>query len=108
MRDRNTDKATQMRDANGNVAGTLGAIADFPVVVGGIKFFLTIHVVPNAPFQCILGTPFCAISSLEMMWRPSAEMAVKLTDPNHEKKTVLVPATVRGSRRRVLTRAPDF
>ena len=65
-------------------------------------------VVPNAPFQCILGTPFCAISSLEMMWRPSAEMAVKLTDPNHENKTVLVPATVRGSRRRVLSRAPDF
>ena len=97
-----------MRDANGNAAPTLGAWAHVPATVGGIIFYLTFHVCKDAPFDCILRTPFCAISSLEMMWRPSAEMAVKLTDPNHENRTVLVPATVRGSRRRVLNREPDF
>lgn len=103
-----TERATKMRDANGNVAGTLGAMADFPVTIGGLTFFLTIHVVPNAPFDCILGTPFCAIASVEMTWRPSAELAVRLTDPNNDNKTVLIPAVVKGSRRRVLTHDRDF
>ncbi|EJD34792.1 hypothetical protein AURDEDRAFT_34120, partial [Auricularia subglabra TFB-10046 SS5] len=77
-----TEKATNMRHANGNVAGTLGAVLDQAIVIGGLKFFTMIHVVPNAPFSLILGTPFCAIASIEISYRPSSEMVIKITDPN--------------------------
>ncbi|EJD47300.1 hypothetical protein AURDEDRAFT_32310, partial [Auricularia subglabra TFB-10046 SS5] len=79
------EKAMNMRDANGNVAGTLGAVLDQAIVIGGLKFFTTIHVVPNAPFSLILGTPFCAIASIEISYRPSSKMVIKITDPNTEK-----------------------
>ena len=86
-----------MRDANGNVADTLGAIPDQPIVIGGLTFYVTIHVVPNAPFSFILGTPFCAISSIEISYRPSSEMVVKVTDPNSD-HSVLIPGAVKPRR----------
>ncbi|EJD33446.1 hypothetical protein AURDEDRAFT_177474 [Auricularia subglabra TFB-10046 SS5] len=86
-----------MRDANGNVAGTLGAVLDQAIVIGGLKFFTTIHVVPNAPFSLILGTPFCAIASIEISYRPSSEMVIKITDPNTE-KSVLIPGSAKPRR----------
>ncbi|EJD36126.1 hypothetical protein AURDEDRAFT_74535 [Auricularia subglabra TFB-10046 SS5] len=89
-----TEKATNMRDANGNVAGTLGAVLDQAIVIGGLKFFTTIHVVPNTPFSLILGTPFCAIASIEISYRPSSEMVIKITDPNTE-KSVLIPGSAK-------------
>ena len=92
-----TDKATQMRDANGNVAGTLGAIVDQPIVIGGLTFYVTIQVVPNAPFSFILGTPFCAIASIDISYRPSSEMVIKVTDPNTD-KSVLIPGSAKPRR----------
>lgn len=84
------EKSITMRDANGNVANTLGAIVDIPVIIGGLTFYLTFHVCKDAPFECILGTPFCAISSIRLVYRPSAEMIAEITDPNTE-RTVLIP-----------------
>ena len=101
-----TEKSTNMRDANGNVAGTLGAVLDQLVVIGGLKFFVTIHVVPNAPFSLILGTPFCAIASIEISYRPSSEMVVKITDPNSE-KTVLIPGSAKPRRTVAFARSVD-
>ena len=94
------------RDANGNVAGTLGAVLDQLIVIGGLKFFVTIHVVPNAPFSLILGTPFCAIASIEISYRPSSEMVVKITDPNTE-KTVLIPGSAKPRRAVAFARSVD-
>lgn len=84
------ERSISMRDANGNVANTMGAIVDMPVVIGGLQFYLTFHVCKDAPFECILGTPFCAISSIRIIYRPSAEMIAEITDPNTE-TTVLIP-----------------
>ena len=92
-----TEKSTNMRDANGNVAGTLGAIVDQPIVIGGLTFYVTIHVVPNAPFSFILGTPFCAIASIDISYRPSSEMVIKVTDPNTD-KSVLIPGSAKPRR----------
>ena len=90
-------RSTVMRDANGNAAPTLGAMTDVPVIIGGITFYLTFHVCQDAPFDCILGTPFCAVSSMQLLFRPSAEMVVELTDPNSD-KTVLIPGLVKNRR----------
>lgn len=90
-------RSTVMRDANGNAAPTLGAMTDVPVNIGGITFYLTFHVCQDAPFDCILGTPFCAVSSMQLLFRPSAEMVVELTDPNSD-KTVLIPGLVKNRR----------
>ena len=92
-----TERSTNMRDANGNVAGTLGAIVDQPIVIGGLTFYVTIHVVPNAPFSFILGTPFCAIASIDISYRPSSEMVIKVTDPNTD-KSVLIPGSAKPRR----------
>ena len=91
-----------MRDANGNVAKTIGAIVDMPVTIGGLKFFLTFHVCKDAPFECILGTPFCAISSIKMIYRPSAEMFAEITDPNTD-QTVLIPGRQQPRRTKTVT-----
>ena len=87
-------------------ADRLGRDLDQLVVIGGLKFFVTIHVVPNAPFSLILGTPFCAIASIEISYRPSSEMVVKITDPNSE-KTVLIPGSAKPRRTVAFARSVD-
>ena len=81
-------------------------VIDQLIVIGGLKFFVTIHVVPNAPFSLILGTPFCAIASIEISYRPSSEMVVKITDPNTE-KTVLIPGSAKPRRAVAFARSVD-
>lgn len=90
-------RSTVMRDANGNASSTMGALIDVPVTIGGIKFFLTFHVCKKAPFDCILGIPFCAVSSLKLHYRPSAEMVAEISDPNSD-LTVLVPGVAKNKR----------
>ncbi|EJD45158.1 hypothetical protein AURDEDRAFT_165701 [Auricularia subglabra TFB-10046 SS5] len=63
-----TEKVTKMRDANGNVAGTLSAVLDQAIVIEGLKFYTTIHVVPNTPFSLILGTPCHAQRDTPGLW----------------------------------------
>lgn len=97
-----SERSIKMRDANGNSAGTLGATSNVAVNIGGIIFYLTFHVVANAPFDVILGTPFCAIASLKLIWHPSCRLMFELTDPNAERKSpVLIPAMTSKHHRRI-------
>lgn len=104
-----TERATKMRDANGGSAGTLGAMTQVPVMVGGIIFYLNFHVVANAPFDCILGTPFCCVASLKSIWQPNSKLLFELTDLNGERQTILIPATPSKHRKRAIPNAgPGF
>ncbi|TFK18709.1 hypothetical protein FA15DRAFT_675076 [Coprinopsis marcescibilis] len=56
-----THRALKMESANGSVTTTLGMIENLPVKIGsrdGFTIYVQAQVVPNTPYNLLLGQPF--------------------------------------------------
>jgi hypothetical protein len=65
----NASKAIKMDSANNTSSMTLGMVENLPIRVGTATFYLQVHIVPDAPFEVLLGRPFFDVAcAKEVSW----------------------------------------
>lgn len=96
-------RKTRMRDANGGETSTKGALVNEQITIGGEVFIITLQVIENPPFDCLLGVPFCKHASASLIFSAD-DLQVRLHNPNSNVE-ILVPAQPRGANRATGTTA---
>lgn len=76
------DETANVVTANGSRSQTLGVIRNVQAIVGGLSFYLTMHVVAGSPVSLLLGRPFYAIASANEAYAFDGSSVITLTDPN--------------------------
>jgi hypothetical protein len=89
------DIQINMESASNHVEKTLGLARNVCFSVGGLSFYLQVHVLENPPYRVLLGRPFSSLSSSTVITKPDGASEIHLTDPN-TKKTAVVPTYERG------------
>ena len=87
-------KTIRMRDANNGEVSTAGAMVNQDIIVGGQPFTLTIQVVDEAPYDCLLGVPFCKLAHATLLFTED-DLCIRVINPD-TKVEVVVPAFPRG------------
>lgn len=86
----------RMQSANGEMDGTLGAVENVPLLVGGLLFYVQLHVVPKAPFDILLGRPFFTLARASLETYHDNEEDLTITDPNSKQTRTLPTHLSRG------------
>ncbi|EJD34527.1 hypothetical protein AURDEDRAFT_47730, partial [Auricularia subglabra TFB-10046 SS5] len=71
--------------ANNTKNRTVGLLANLPVIVGGITFYLQAYVVEDAPFDLLLGRPFYGLACANETSDESGATFISLADPNSDR-----------------------
>ena len=78
-----------MRMANGTFSHTLGIAENVPVELGGIVFYVQMHVVRDAPYQILFGRPFEKLLSTRVKNFADGRQELVIHDPNsNQQRTV--------------------
>ncbi|RPD73174.1 hypothetical protein L226DRAFT_465986 [Lentinus tigrinus ALCF2SS1-7] len=78
-----------MQTANGSVTSTLGLARNVPVRFGSIVVYLQIHVIPDAPYDVLLGRPFDVLTSSSVQTNSDSSQTITLYDPNSDLETTI-------------------
>ncbi|RPD67520.1 hypothetical protein L227DRAFT_491842 [Lentinus tigrinus ALCF2SS1-6] len=78
-----------MQTANGSVTSTLGLARNVPVRFGSIVVYLQIHVIPDAPYDVLLGRPFDVLTSSSVQTNSDGSQTITLYDPNSDLETTI-------------------
>jgi hypothetical protein len=89
------DVRIKMESASSHHELTLGLARNVVFAIGGLKFFLQIHILPNPPYRMLLGKPFDRLTTSTVKTFADGNTEVTLTDPN-TKRSVVVPTYKRG------------
>ncbi|KAL5521807.1 hypothetical protein ACEPAF_2555 [Sanghuangporus sanghuang] len=89
------DKGMILETADAARSSTIGMISNAKFTIAGIDVSLQVQVVPNAPFQALLGRPFFAITECETKDYTSGDQHITLTDPNDRRKQSKVATGIR-------------
>ncbi|TFK17337.1 hypothetical protein FA15DRAFT_605301 [Coprinopsis marcescibilis] len=93
-----THRALKMESANGSVTTTLGMIENLPVKIGGrdgFTVYVQAQVVPNAPYNLLLGRPFHRLTAAIFSHNTDGSVTTTFQDPNSNNKLTL-PALPRS------------
>lgn len=85
-----------MRMANGTFSHTLGIAENVPVELGGIVFYVQMHVVRDAPYQILFGRPFEKLLSTRVKNFADGRQELVIHDPNSNQQRT-VPTHERGA-----------
>lgn len=86
-----------MESASNHLEKTLGLSRNVRFSVGGLDFFLQVHILENPPYKVLLGRPFDTLTSSLNKSKTDGTSELVLTDPN-TKAVVTVPTYERGVR----------
>ena len=84
-----------MESASNHVERTLGIARNAKFTLGGLNFFLQVHILEHPPYRVLLGRPFDTLVRLITRTNDNGSSEVVLTDPNTKKVTV-IPTYPRG------------
>jgi len=84
-----------MESASKHVDRTLGLARNVKFAVGGLNFYLQVHILESPPYRVLLGRPFSTLASCLHRTKPDGSSEVTLLDPN-TKATATVPTYERG------------
>jgi hypothetical protein len=84
-----------MESASKHVDRTLGLARNVRFAVGGLDFYLQVHILESPPYRVLLGRPFATLASCMHRTKPDGSSEVTLLDPN-TKATATVPTYERG------------
>ncbi|KXN92981.1 hypothetical protein AN958_09278, partial [Leucoagaricus sp. SymC.cos] len=76
------DAAVLMQSASGHTEKTCGLAKDVPFHLGGIVVYLQVHILPNPPYQILLGQPFDVLTQSQVQNTTDGSQTLILTDPN--------------------------
>ncbi|KAL5536583.1 hypothetical protein ACEPAF_405 [Sanghuangporus sanghuang] len=80
------DKGMILETADAARSSTIGMISNAKFMIAEIDVLLQVQVVPNAPFQALLGRPFFTIMECETKDYTSGDQHITLTDLNDHRK----------------------
>lgn len=89
------DLAMRMEGAHGDVASTMGAVVDLPIIIDKVTFYVQAQVVENAPFRSLLGRPFFALSQSTIENRPDGQTWLTVRNPNPPHEVLTLPTVPR-------------
>jgi hypothetical protein len=81
-----------MESANGHIEPSLGLARNVPCTLGGITFYLQIHVIQNPAYDMLLGRPFEVLLTTGIQNYKNGDQSVTIWDPNSE--SVATVATI--------------
>ena len=82
---RNNSVTVSMQAANGATSRTLGLVENLPFDFDGIKLYLHVHVVKDAPYDILLGRPFDILTKSRVENGDNEEQLITISDPNSAK-----------------------
>ena len=85
----------EMESASNHTEQTLGMARNTCFTIGGLKFFLQVHIFENPPYRVLLGKPFETLARTVIQTYEDGSSEVVLTDPN-TKRIAVVPTYKRG------------
>ena len=98
------DEAVRMEAANSQVTSGCGRLQNVLFTFGDLNIYLQVQVMPNAPYDVLLGRPFAAVTSCITKDSPNGDQTITITDPNSYKRA-MIPTYPRV---RPMYRDPDF
>ncbi|KXN92376.1 hypothetical protein AN958_08095 [Leucoagaricus sp. SymC.cos] len=98
------DAAVLMQSASGHTEKTCGLAKDVLFYLGGIVVYLQVHILPNPPYQVLLGRPFDVLMQSQVQNTTDGSQTLILTDPNTGKRAV-VPTYPKGQAPRIMKKA---
>lgn len=84
-----------MESASNHVEKTLGLARNVHFGIGGLDFFLQVHILENPPYRILLGRPFEKYSKCITQNNEDGSSDLVLTDPN-SKRMAIIPTYERG------------
>ena len=98
-----------MESASKHVERTLGVARNVCFSVGGLKFFLQVHILEDPPYRILLGRPFEILAKTVTQTNADGSSEVVVTDPN-TKRIAVIPTYRRGESPEALqkTKIQDF
>lgn len=85
----------RVQSANGGIDRSLGMCRHVPFMIGGITFYLQVHVVPGAMYTILLGRPFTILAEAVLKDFQDGGQTLSVTDPNSE-HSITLPTHGRG------------
>ncbi|KXN91781.1 hypothetical protein AN958_12252 [Leucoagaricus sp. SymC.cos] len=98
--------AILMQSASGHTEKTCGLAKDVPFYLEGIVVYLQVHILPNPPYQVLLGQPFDVLIQSQVQNTTDGGQTLILTNPNTGKRAV-VPTYLKGQAPRILKKAQE-
>jgi hypothetical protein len=93
-----------MEAANSTVTETHGCLRNIRFTFNDIDIYLQVQVMPNAPYDILLGCPFYALTECITKDFANGDQHLTITDPN-TRQCVTIPTQERKRQRRP---DPDF
>jgi len=85
----------RMESSTNHWVRTLGMARNTKFSIGGLTFFLQVHILEDPPYRVLLGRPFETLASTNIQTNEDGTSEVVMTDPN-TKKIAVVPTYERG------------
>ncbi|KXN92718.1 hypothetical protein AN958_12396, partial [Leucoagaricus sp. SymC.cos] len=98
------DAAVLIQSVSGHMEKTCGLAKDVPFHLGGIVVYLQVHILPNPPYQVLLGRPFDVLTQSQVQNTMDGGQTLILTNPNTSKRAV-VPTYLKGQALRIMKKA---
>jgi hypothetical protein len=83
-----------MQSANGTVDQSLGLARNVPFLIGGLTFYMQVHVIRGPAYDILLGRPFDVLTQSIIQNFANEDQTITLMDPNSG-RTATVPTTPR-------------
>jgi hypothetical protein len=96
--------ALKMEAANSTITETHGRLHNIRFTFDDIDIYLQVQVMPNAPYDILLGRPFYALTECITKDFANGDQHLTVTDPN-TRKCVMIPTKERKRHRHP---DPDF
>lgn len=77
----NSTRATKLESANAQTTSTLGLIEDLRLQISPLVVYLQVQVVPDTPFEVLLGRPFFDVTSCSDVSTSGGSHEIRLRDP---------------------------
>jgi hypothetical protein len=84
-----------MESASSHHEMTLGLARNVVFAIGGLRFFVQVHILEAPPYRVLLGKPFDRLANSKVQTNSDGSTEVTLTDPN-TKQSIVVPTYKRG------------
>lgn len=89
-----SDQIMHMEAANSTVSHTMGVIPNLEFNIGGIKVYMQVQVIEEAPWEVLLGRPFMVLLSAKTQDFRDGSQTITLTDPKSG-RTISLPTQAR-------------
>ncbi|KAI0790243.1 hypothetical protein BC629DRAFT_1246095, partial [Irpex lacteus] len=84
-----------MQSANGGVDRSLGLARNVPFAIGGMIFYLQVHVIREAAYDILLGRPFDVLAASVVRNYKNEDQTIELHCPNTG-RSITIPTLPRG------------